>query len=1118
MKPLILWGSCWVLLLSATHGQEPSPDPPSAAPHQVGALGHSEAITFEGNASFTSDVLRRALTRDIDYVLASHVLERLDQFLPVIAGRLRQGYRNSGFPAAKVEARYRIVEKHGGILVSISEGPRYRQGAIRVEGDTAILPAKLVEALRKRTDKDSGSYADRVRELMESHEDDLPSSEEHSSSRTSFEEFLLSGQDGPAWEPGEPCTFGEDNESPLILPVMSCLAGQARPLAKVTTRYEFNPDGTADLMIHITDAGPVTTVGQVTVEGHERSAAEAIARLSGLEPGQAVTPDLLDEAQLALWRSGRFFPFAIDMRPRGEGSREVDFHIRVREIEDVPPLSTPPTRDQEVVVRFLDWLNSGLPGEDLLFEREDPELGNLLVGWAPHECVMVNLITSKNSAGVSALLSIEGASITLRHADRAQAARFPGISRNLLGTLHILPSLNEKSKLRINAGIGFSTKTRGDFLNLDLLFTPAYAFLKSNEIRSTSDRVILSPAIIPYSIELDAATARPVAATRGKTICKIVTTTGAVRERQRQLEAELATQVAGSTPTGWSDAFAGLLKECTTAEGQGIFTAEAIEAAHNHVRRVELLAKPEVLNAFKKLCSDLTAGMGSTSEFTIPVNPEPKELSPTMALLLGFGYLGLIEDYLPEAEWIGTFAREMMFILGGKTQHSAEVMSALLADPAIGPCGSFFCAELLDEIDPITARRFRMKARAQCSAEEFRKDWKLLADSSGPVGRGFHRCLETLSSFSAEDEATASGLLPKEMTAWLPPFLGKLRQHESGKPWSDLIAPQMDKLWDDVLSVRMLSELDRRLPPPVDPAEMAAIIDEVPVPRHVVQILEQQRLDPLLALSVSGLDASRPWTRDPALAGAIRMIMIRNSMQQAGRYPTEEAIEEFLTQGFPHLAGKPDEDWIRQTGLKRADFGQWAALAGCTQQLLVDLRSDQPEAPDDATLRNYYEARATIYGRSVDTHMILIRSHEGTPAEVSRCFRRAEQLANLLGAGKTVADLEASGELEKEPAAEAFSREDVSLDSYQFPVMKAIASLKPGEVSQALEVAGGVAIVVMRASRQTEPPDFDAVKDSVLEHWRDEEVVNHARRWFEEHEAAATIQILEAPRGAPASE
>jgi hypothetical protein len=328
----------------------------------------------------------------------------------------------------------------------------------------------------------------------------------------------------------------------------------------------------------------------------------------------------------------------------------------------------------------------------------------------------------------------------------------------------------------------------------------------------------------------------------------------------------------------------------------------------------------------------------------------------------------------------------------------------------------------------------------------------------------------------------------------------------------------MDQLWDDVLGVRMRNELDRLLPPPVDPAEMTALVDDVPVPRHIVQILEQQRLDPLLALSVSGLDASRPWTRDPALAGAIRMIMVRNSMQQAGRYPAEETIEEFLTQGFPHLAGKPDEDWIRHTGLKRAGFGQWAALAGCTQQLLVDLRSTQAEAPDDATLRSYYEAHATIYGRSVDTDMILIRSHEGTPAEVSRCFRRAEQLANLLGAGKTVADLETSGELEKEPAAEAFSREDATLDSYQFPVMKAIASLKPGEVSQAMEVAGGVAIVVMRASRQAEPPDFDSVKNSVLEHWRDEEVTNHVRQWFEEHEATATIQILEGPRDAPVSE
>jgi hypothetical protein len=1141
MKPLILWGVCWALLHPILWGEVVTPLPPSEVRREVGGLGRSSNLDFEGNASFPDTVLRRALTRDIDYVLASHSAEPLDQLLVMIAERLRLGYRHSGFPEAKATATHRITGDHESILVSISEGPRYRQGAIRVEGAAGIDSAQLVNGLQK-TDggKAAVSYAGRIRTLMASYEMDLPPSDsaEPADSRTQAADFvsgkagepsttqpsftylekLVSSKADPAfWFPGEPLAFGDDDQLPMVGEVIILLAEQGRPLAKVTTRHDLRADGMADLVIHIDDAGPVATVGTVTVEGNVTNTAEEIIRLSGLATGQAATPSRLDEVQLALWRCGRFFPFAIDLRPHTTGDTEVDIHIRVRELEGIPPLSAPADPGQQVVLRFLDWLNSGMPGQELLLERQDPAVGGMIFGWAPPDCMLVNFTPPKNPTAVSAFMSEEGASIALQRAGRTHSARIKGFVQKLGGSFHIIPTNEEGSELAIAAAIGFSTKDSGGFFHADLMITPAYAFLKPDEIRTTADRVIISPAVIPYSIELDAATARPVALTRGDVHCKIVTARGAVRKRQKQLEAELASQAADSSATGWSDAIAGLMVAWGGAGEESPFTEPVIERVRKSARLIDLMAKPEILGALKKGYASFTAGMASTSDFTVPVTAGQEKSGTTLALLLGFGYLGLVEEYLPEAEWTGTFAREMMFILGGKTQHSAKVMNSLLADPAIGPCGSFACAELLEEIDPVTARRFRMKARAQCNAGAFRKDWRLLADSSGPVGRGFNRCLETISSFSVEDEATAIELLPRDMTAWLHAFVGKLRQHESGKPWSDSIAPQMDRLWDDILGVRMRNDLDRRLPPPVDPAEVAATIDDVPVPRHVVQVLEQQRLAPLLALSISGLDASRPWTRDPALAGAIRMIMVRNSMQQAGRYPSEKTIEEFLTQRFPHLAGKPDDDWIRLTGLNRANFGAWAALVGSTQQLLVDLQTNHVDPPDDVALRNYYEARATIYGRSVDTDMILIRSHEGTPVEVGRCFQRAEQLAELLGTGKPATDLEASGELGKEPAAEAFSRLNASLDSYQYSVMKAIAPLKAGEVSKPLEVGGGVAVIVLRATRQAEPPDFEGVKESVLEHWRAEDVANRARQWFEEHEAAANIQLLEAPRDAPAS-
>lgn len=1122
MKPLVLWAVCWALLSPAFRAEEATPESLSEVPHDVGSLGRSRCIDFEGNTTFPTATLRRALTRDIDFVLASHSAEPLDQFLSVITERLRQGYRHSGFPAAKVEANHRITGKQESILVSISEGPRYRQGAIRVEGDIRIDPTQLVKALEKVPDaKGAASYADRIRAHTASYEKDLPPSdgqapdiapsEDNVQAPAAYVQSLVSSKPKTlAWHPGEPLAFGDAGELPMIDLVSDRLAELGRPLAKITTRYDLHTDGTADLLIHIDHAGPVATVGAVTVEGNETNTAEEVRQLSGLTAGQAVTPARLDEAQLALWRCGRFFPFAIDMQPRESGSPEIDIKIRVRELEDVPPLSTPASPDQEVVLRFIDWLNSGFSGEELLFERDDPALGKLLVGWSPDDRAVVSFTPSASTTAVSTIISGEGALIAIRQGDRAHVARFSGVARNLCGTFHIVPTHNAKSKLAISAAMGFSTKGAGEFFSTDLLITPAYALLKPGEISRTGERVIISPAVMPYSIELDAATARPIAVTLGDAVCKITTARGSAHERQKKLEAEIELQDTDSSVAGWVDALAPILAKGSASDGGISITEPISDSARKGARLIDLLAKPEVLDSLKKVYSEIIAELASSPEFTIPVNAEQLGSNTTFDLMVGLGCLGLAEDYLPEAEWTGTFAREMLFILGGKTQHRAEVMNTLLADPAIGPFGCFICAELLDDIDPVSARRFRKKAREQCNAEAFRKDWKLLADSSGPVGNVFRRCLESIASISKEDETAASELLPKDLATWFRAFLNDLRQHPKGQPWSETISPRMDKLWEDVLGTALRDELDRALPPPIDPSEVAATIDDVPVPHYLVRILEQQHMGPMRTLA-PGNDDTRVWAKDRALAGAIRMMIVRDYMQQAGRYPSEESIEEYLNQQFAHLADKPDDDWIHATGATRAHLAEWIGLYGCIHGLFVDLLTELEELPDDSVLRNFYKARSALYGNNVDTDMVYIRCAQETPGELARCYLRAEQLTKELESGRSAADLDASGQLNAEPIAQAFSNKDASLISFQLSASKAIASLKPGEVTEPMAMKNGVVVFALRATRPADAPDFEEVKDSVLEHWREHEVIRHARQWFEEREAAAKIQVLDTP-------
>ncbi|RYD66328.1 MAG: hypothetical protein EOP83_05340, partial [Verrucomicrobiaceae bacterium] len=191
---------------------------------------------------------------------------------------------------------------------------------------------------------------------------------------------------------------------------------------------------------------------------------------------------------------------------------------------------------------------------------------------------------------------------------------------------------------------------------------------------------------------------------------------------------------------------------------------------------------------------------------------------------------------------------------------------------------------------------------------------------------------------------------------------------------------------------------------------------------------------------VPEIDESRPWTKDRALAGAIRMVMVRNHMQQVGLYPSEERIEEFLNHQFSDPTETMDDDWIRQTGATRAHLAEWIGLYCSINVLFTDLLAEHEHPSDDQTLRDFYEARASLYGNNVDTDMIFVRCTQETPGEFARCNLRAEQLAKELQSGRSAADLESSGELDAEPAAQAFSHKDASLISFRLSASKAIVA------------------------------------------------------------------------------
>src|SRR5258707_6114479 len=102
-----------------------------------GELGDPARIEFDGAATVSPSVLRNDLNQNPDYLLASHPQALLGPYLLTLGQKIQAGYQQCGFPEARVTAN--LDEGAGQVRVRISEGHRFRCGAVKIIGGTTVL-------------------------------------------------------------------------------------------------------------------------------------------------------------------------------------------------------------------------------------------------------------------------------------------------------------------------------------------------------------------------------------------------------------------------------------------------------------------------------------------------------------------------------------------------------------------------------------------------------------------------------------------------------------------------------------------------------------------------------------------------------------------------------------------------------------------------------------------------------------------------------------------------------------------------------------------------------------------------------------------------------------------
>lgn len=1084
----------------------------------VGSLGNTRRMVFEGNAAYPEEILRRALAIDLSYVLASHPSDRLDRLLSVIERRLVLGYQHEGFRDAAVKAGYEAGEAGGTIRVRVDEGRRFRMGRIRIEGARSVDADRLGDALTRDPDvAGAGGMATRCLEVMKPLLDKLPAmpdAEGVQGAEGADEEpqpgnLILTGSSAssePDWTPGGSADLTPGAVDDLRHAVRRHLAQLGRPQAEVVVSHVFGDDGTVELLVRIENEGEPCTVGQIKVLGNRRNPEEEIIRAAGLASGMAFTPGLLQEATVALWRCGRFHPFAVDLTDGLVRGTAVDLTIRVVELEGVPLLADDPAPHLEVVRRFIDRFNgwmAGAPFTEFMLGSQVANGGSFLAAFSATDGMWVEFPFGRGKAPQQVAVG-EGGLVALLHAGgRKMGLTLPLPVARMRNRVELIPAVENDGKVTFQFSSGFSSKGGDGRWFPGLLVAPAVAFLKADLFKQEGDQVVVRTEDGREWLRLDMRTAMPVSG--GQFTAEI--REGCVRERIRQMGEQVAA-AGGDQGPAWPE----LVKDLCRDAGVPVDDARFVKV-HRLLGLAGVVLNPATFGPFRDLWRKWSAPVPEASRFLIPQDADSLLGSgEVMGMVVGLGAVYFSDLLAPPDSWLAGFGRELVFMYGGRNEFTAKALQDLLDSPAVGPIGCRVVAAAVQDVDPGMARRFRNKALAQADAAGFRKDWRLLLDPRTELGKAVEGALQAFARLTAEEQAAITGLLDPGEVAWFQGFLGRVQQWEGEGMLADWMAPEMDRLWDGLLEEVFRKEVGELARLQVEPTRVAALVNGHPVPRILVRAFAEGAFDGD-PLAPPRADPAKAWTGDPALASAVRLCFLRQAFGKRFAAVPEERIAKWVDSLHPEIAADDDAGWRAVEGATRRDLIDLAGLALFHQMFCEQLRREVP-VPDAGEVEAYYRRHQAALSRKVTMHAVTTAGNDMSKFGKSvRGGRLIAACSSALEDGLPFHILADAAKANSRSALKVECLQEVDVAQVPARLLGEILSLQAGAFSKRLVIHSGPAVVGAEDWTPAEPVPLERVRERLGEWMTLQRIRDRLEAMCRMQEGKLVVEVLEDPQG-----
>lgn len=697
-------------------------------PSSVGDLGDPDRLQFVGNQSFPADQLRSALVFDLGVLVAGHPDTPVPEYLNLVARRVADGYRHSGFPEVHVSGDYDDSRQQ--LVIAVEEGRRFQCGEIEIRGASKLpvedfkrlLSTRRMDAQKRRP---SGS----------------PDSK-------------------PAiWSPGSPPSFAESH-----------WAGQRSEIelrfhelgffdVQFTTDVRAEQDGSATLVVSITDEGPCAILGEVEILGAQRHSVQEILEYLDLPAGCVLNAERKLQIERRLYESGRFLKSDIELVTPPFGDAPATLRVRVVELPDAPRLSDPLSPVQEVLLRLAQRLNTfETTSDDLLLRwkgawKEAPEElqdGTVVceiqcvISHARQACLL-RLTASLNSGTpiCDFWCHLHPRGIELGSPRHSLRYLGPAVSTAVRATVAWTanPPDREGRMSGFTVGMGADSNPNGTRppFTLEATAAPAAALRAAMEHHAvlSLQNGFLTAQADNFELQIDAATGR-----LDRFRSNHSSIQGEVSARPGIYAATLKdyeTSLQGATVIHGADVplsnLLSFLMMCVPEPkvGDDPAMSTAVTLAHRLLKRGGFHAFDALLQQWIE---------NSEDRFQLPGDGDLALRMPRLtwhAVALPFARL-----ISPPPSWIWTMTRVLVFLPSNPPQESMRVISDLLNDEQTGPLCSLVSAEAFGLMHPQLRIAFAQRGLTRMKQYWFEQDCEPLLRDGTPVGKLLTAVAQTL--------------------------------------------------------------------------------------------------------------------------------------------------------------------------------------------------------------------------------------------------------------------------------------------------------------------------------------------------------------------------------------